>query len=106
MCWGGLYVVEGSLLGGRILNRKLDSLFGEDNNEGRIFFSWCAAQDARRWTRFCEVLERRGATAGVVEGIVDAANQIFASMLAWLKADEAMAFPTPDRPLSSRAANA
>lgn len=52
---GCFYVVEGSTVGGRLLHRQLDALFGA-SLEGRRFFAG-DANAARNWRRSCAALD-------------------------------------------------
>lgn len=64
---GGAYVVQGSTLGGKVLFRQLDYLFGAEL-EGRRFFCGTSA-DAGAWSRLCSKLEdERESFAALVDG--------------------------------------
>jgi heme oxygenase len=58
---GSLYVIEGAGLGGKILARNLDYLFGGLRQRGRQFFKGRPNPDPLPWARFCDVLENRAA---------------------------------------------
>lgn len=58
---GCLYVVDGSTLGGRVIHRQLDYLFGPFD-AGRSFFGG-GPDDPLRWRRLCAALERHSAEA-------------------------------------------
>jgi heme oxygenase len=53
---GCLYVVEGSVLGGRVLHRQLNPLFGA-RRDGRRFFEGPPSAGAR-WRETCQALDR------------------------------------------------
>lgn len=72
---GCLYVVEGSMLGGKVLHRQLHYLFG-DADEGRRFFRG-GADDGAGWRRFREALGRYGAAAGRLPAMVGGATATF-----------------------------
>src|SRR5690606_35761292 len=55
-CWGALYVMEGSTLGGRIITRHLSARFGMDRNEGLAFFEGHGAATGQRWKSFLSVM--------------------------------------------------
>jgi len=55
---GWVWVVEGSALGGKVIDRSLTQLLGK-SGEGRRFFT-PAADMAVRWQGVCAVLERYG----------------------------------------------
>lgn len=52
--YGALYVAEGSALGGRVIARQLDYLFGT-SPQGRTFFLG-ASDTGPRWRRFVDTL--------------------------------------------------
>lgn len=72
---GWTYVVEGSSLGGKLIYRQLDYLFG-DSIQGRCFFKG-SASDRIRWQMLCDRLEAAGRTSGAVDEMVGGANDAF-----------------------------
>jgi heme oxygenase len=63
---GALYVAEGSMVGGRVIARRLDYLFGSAA-EGRTFFAG-GAEDRPAWPRVLALLaEQSGDEAGIAE---------------------------------------
>lgn len=73
---GCLYVVKGSMLGGKLIHRQLDYLF-QANEVGRSFFGG-SADDGRRWRELCERLETFGATAERLGRMAQGAASAFA----------------------------
>lgn len=73
---GCAYVVAGSSLGGRVIYRQLDYLFG-DSPEGRSFFRGSPA-DGARWRALCSRLEAEGAVPGAVDRMIAGAEAAFA----------------------------
>jgi heme oxygenase len=73
---GMAYVVEGSSLGGKVIYRQLDYLFGRFA-AGRQFFLG-SASDGPRWHALCCELEAEGQKAEAVDEMVAAATAAFA----------------------------
>jgi heme oxygenase len=73
---GMAYVVEGSSLGGKVIYRQLDYLFGR-SVAGRRFFRGSAA-DGPRWQTLCRHLEAEGQTSQAVDEIIAGATATFA----------------------------
>lgn len=73
---GMAYVVEGSSLGGKVIYRQLDYLFGR-SVAGRRFFRGSAA-DGPRWQTLCCNLEAEGRTSQTVDEMVAGAMATFA----------------------------
>ena len=73
---GVAYVVEGSSLGGKVIYRQLDYLFG-DSAAGRHFFRG-SASDGQRWQALCRALESEGHNPGAIEELIDGAAAAFA----------------------------
>lgn len=82
---GCLYVAEGSMLGGKLIHRQLDYLFGA-TEAGRSFFGG-GADDGRRWRELCDCLETYGAIAERLGRMTQGAASAFALFEACL--DEA-----------------
>jgi heme oxygenase len=80
---GCLYVVEGSMLGGKLIHRQLDYLFGA-NEAGRSFFGG-GAGDGGRWRELCDRLESYGATAERLGRMTQGAASAFALFQACLE---------------------
>ncbi len=81
---GALYVVEGSMLGGRHLARHLDPLLGAAGTAGRRFFLGRGADTNAAWTAFLERLTSSALAPADVEETVDAAVSTFGIFQEWL----------------------
>lgn len=73
---GWVYVVEGSALGGKVIFRQLDYLFGS-SPEGRRFFRG-SGSTSRRWRALCQELEVRGDQRDGLAELTRGAQQAFA----------------------------
>ena len=73
--YGALYVAEGSALGGKVIARQLDYLFG-DAAEGRTFFRG-AGDTGPRWRAFLAALAQAG-DEGAMPQLVAGAEASFA----------------------------
>jgi heme oxygenase len=73
---GCAYVVEGSALGGKIIYRQLDYLFGE-RPQGRLFFRGLP-RDSARWRSLCRQLEVEGREPGALAEMIAGATGAFA----------------------------
>lgn len=81
---GGLYVTEGSTLGGRQLARALEGwLPGEG---GRRFLLGHGADHGRMWRECCAAIEACGSTRGGLEGMIRGATATFAAFEDWFAA--------------------
>ena len=72
---GWRYVVEGSIFGGRVIYRQLDSLFG-DEEVGRSFFRGTTT-GTRHWQDLCSELEDAGAAPGAIDEMIEGARDAF-----------------------------
>ena len=75
---GFLYVLEGSTLGGRVIDKQL-RVRGL-SSEGLSFFQGYGEATGARWKAFCAVLERADDKAAAARG----ARSAFAQMEAWM----------------------
>lgn len=73
---GSAYVVEGSSLGGKIIYRQLDYLFGA-KPDGRRFFQGTDA-DAGRWRSLCQRIETVGQDGEARDEMIAGASSTFA----------------------------
>lgn len=84
-CWGALYVMEGSTLGGQIISRHLSRKFGLSRDNGLRFFSAYGTATARRWKTFLSAMERAHGRGDLDEGrTVRAAVSTFQTLETWL----------------------
>lgn len=75
---GFLYVLEGSTLGGRVIDKQLRAR--GLSAEGLSFFQGYGEQTGPRWKAFCAVLERADDPAAAARG----ARSAFAQMEDWM----------------------
>jgi len=85
---GGLYVVEGSTLGGLHLARALDPLL-PDGVEGRRFLLGHGAAHGAMWRAACAAFERCGATPRGLAGMIAGAIASFEAFEHWFATVEA-----------------
>ena len=81
--WGCLYVREGATLGGRLLAKRLNHLFGE-HMEGRQFLTG-RPNDPAEWRLFCAEINttRQGVNP---DAMIAGAQETFQTFEAWLSA--------------------
>jgi heme oxygenase len=83
---GALYVMEGSLLGGRVIGRHVALNLGVGPHAGGDFFCSSAAETARaRWRAFCALLERSVPDEDAIECVCIAASAAFMTLELWLR---------------------
>ena len=82
---GGLYVAEGSTLGGRLLSRGLDGIL-PPGLEGRRFLLGHGERHARMWRDCCAAIERGGATEAGRSAMIGGAIATFCAFEAWFSA--------------------
>ncbi|MBP1473140.1 biliverdin-producing heme oxygenase [Frateuria sp. MAH-13] len=75
---GWVWVVEGSMLGSRVIHRALDSLFGP-HLEGRRFFQ-PMPDSGVRWRAVCSSIEMYGRGQDALGCMAEGARQAFACM--------------------------
>lgn len=80
---GWVWVVEGSVLGARVIHRALDALFGE-SQEGRRFFQ-PLPDSGTRWRAVCSGIENYGRARDALGCMAAGAHQAFACMERSLK---------------------
>lgn len=73
---GALYVAEGSMLGGRVIARQLDYLFG-DAPEGRSFFIGTREDDSQ-WRKLIAALEEADDGQNTLNAMISGAEASFA----------------------------
>jgi len=98
--FGGLYVMEGATLGGRLIARHLAEVGVEPESGGR-FFSAYGARGPAMWGRFLQALENGPASADP-DATVAAAGETFRALRRWFASgDEPVAATPPALPDSS-----
>jgi heme oxygenase len=80
---GALYVTEGATLGGRQLARGLDRLLGAGVTQGRRFLLAGADPTRPAWRDVRAAIDRCGAEAPGLAGLIDGATATFAAFGAW-----------------------
>lgn len=80
---GCLYVIEGSVLGGRLIAREVERRLGLDAARGASFFHAGSADGNRRWRRLVAALERSAGDGAAVDEMATAARETFASLSRW-----------------------
>ena len=91
--WGGMYVIEGSSLGGQIIAKILTRKFGITVDNGGAFFGSRGAGTARLWGEFCAVMatevgEAQPAHAQACQGAIqtfEILKGLFTKTLAWVE---------------------
>lgn len=79
---GGLYVMEGSTLGGQVISRVLRDNLGITPERGGAYFASYGAEIGLMWRRFRERLDRVPDTDG--DSVVNAAVATFEALEGWL----------------------
>lgn len=72
---GALCAAEGSMLGGRVLARQLDDLFGSDEDGRRFFLG--SVDDRVNWARFIDVLKEAWAPCRPLDLAISGALRTF-----------------------------
>lgn len=89
MLAGCTYVVEGSVLGGRVVARSLKERFGLTPERGARFFSGPEGQPGPRWQRVLAWIEQVAIASGDADEIVASARATFQSLLRWVELRDA-----------------
>lgn len=87
---GGLYVAEGSTLGGRHLARALDALL-PPGLDGRRFLLGHGERHGEMWRACCAAIEACGTTPAGRADMIRGAEATFAAFEAWFAEDVAAA---------------
>lgn len=80
---GALYVVEGSVLGGVMLQRATAALLAGRGGAGDAYWRWCRDAGGPRWAATCGLIEANAATPRSRGEMVDAAQATFALFSDW-----------------------
>lgn len=78
---GLLYVLEGSVLGGRVLEREVRGHLGPAVDDALAFYRCYEPDTAGHWRRFCAGLEARLAAEGPLAQAEAGAREAFAALL-------------------------
>lgn len=85
--WGGMYVLEGSTLGGQIINRHLQKNIGQTIGQSHYFTGY-AAETGNAWKFFLENLGiQAGKSPQEEHEIIIAAIKTFDLMDSWFKSN-------------------
>jgi heme oxygenase len=80
---GGAYVLEGSTLGGRVISRHVQSLFGAD--VPRSFLECYGAETGARWQSFRAALSRFASSRELEDRVIAGARETFGAFTRWLE---------------------
>lgn len=90
---GVLYVVEGAVLGGSLMDRAACKLLGGQSTAGRCYWAWCRSEGKHRWALMLKHLDKLSSSDHSVDELVYGARATFRALGDWL---------TPlDRPVSN-----
>lgn len=81
---GGAYVLEGSTLGGRVISRHIQRVFGP--NVPRSFLECYGASTGEQWQSFRAALARYARTRELEDQVIRGARETFRTFTSWLKA--------------------
>ncbi len=81
---GVLYVVEGAVLGGSLIDRAARKLLGDHSAAGRCYWAWCRSEGKHRWALMLEYLDQLSAKDHCVDDLVYGARATFAELGDWL----------------------
>ncbi len=81
--FGGLYVLEGSTLGGRAISNMMQGSAVPEN--ARRFFAGYETETGPKWKAFGAALEQYVADSGQGDDVIAGANAVFASMERWMQ---------------------
>ena len=85
---GGLYVVEGATLGGKIIGRHLQETLGLNAANGAAFFDGYGAENGRMWRAFGETVTRYAEGGAHDAEIIQGANETFAAFERWFTQEQ------------------
>ena len=74
---GGMYVLEGSTLGGQIINKHLSKVLGNSVAGKTTYLMAYTGQTGSMWKNFLQLLCETGATTGNEDEIIDSAVNTF-----------------------------
>jgi heme oxygenase len=80
---GGAYVLEGSTLGGRVISRHVQSLFGAD--VPRSFLECYDAATGERWQAFRAALSGFASSRDLEDRVIAGARETFGAFTRWLE---------------------
>lgn len=77
---GIVYVMEGSVLGGRMILKNLDNALGMNSESGARYFHGYGTETGSRWKSFMEWLAGHEAAQDCSDDIIRGANHAFAAI--------------------------
>lgn len=83
--WGCAYVLEGSLLGGRVLARRVHESLALDSRSGARYLAGHGERTALAWRTFGTALDAWATRTRELPAIVEGARATFVRMRAWLE---------------------
>jgi heme oxygenase len=81
---GGMYVVEGSSLGGQLILRRVADAFGYDADTGARFFTGYGARTGGMWRAFVAVLDQFDPASPAADEMVAGACAMFEAFERWM----------------------
>jgi len=79
---GGMYVLEGSVLGGAFINKHLQKIWGIEDIVGKVnYFTAYGSETGSRWKFFLEAFCL--ASSGMEEEVINSAAQTFSILHHW-----------------------
>jgi len=81
---GGLYVLEGSTLGGQMIARELLEPMGITTERGGKFFRAYGEETGRRWREFGQWVETQAAQTPIEDAAVRGARETFGGFAQWM----------------------
>jgi heme oxygenase len=81
--WGGMYVLEGSTLGGQIIERHLKKN-RKSAFKGSSYFTAYGAETGSFWKTFLHHLSKAAQDPGEAEQIIDSAIKTFSAINTWI----------------------
>lgn len=83
---GGMYVIEGSVLGGKFIYKNVNAALGHTPEQGAVYFSGYGAETGKMWGSFVKQLSGYGVASSRKEEIFKGADDTFKTMYAILSA--------------------
>jgi len=85
--FGCLYVLEGSTLGGQLINRSLQKTLAMTLDTGGCFFNGYGDRTGPMWQEFRVALEAFALRSGEGDDVVAAARATFSTLQTWMTAE-------------------
>ncbi len=84
IAWGGMYVLEGSTLGGQIITKHLQRILGDTITDKTHYLTPYGAETGSMWKTFLHHFSEVAATKCDQEEIIESAVQTFSLMNRWM----------------------